>query len=648
MRKGLLCVLFGIIVCFCVLLLPGSAETVLAQEQETYDFYQDGSGKNITADDAVEAAEPAPEGAGRMSLFAVVMSTSEDGITLLKQFEGCRLTAYKAVSTETYYTIGYGHFGPDVTKGMTITQAQADALLKQDLVKYETYVNNFLSQNAIAISQRQFDALVSLTYNCGNIWSAYDSFVLKTYLINGISKYSNLEIMNAFRSWKRSRGVILPGLVHRRMTEAAYFLDDETVSVYSKGIYHVDADTLNVRTGPATSNDKVATIAEGAELNITEINGYWGKYETGWVCLDYCTLTLVQATNSAIGVELKWKEVSDAIAYQIMRKDKEGKEELIATTTKNNYTDTTVKSGETYSYYIYSVKEDGAVDKNISDDKTAVITYISQPVLISVSNTSTGVKLKWKKSVGAVSYQVLRKTGSGSWKKLTLTTTNSYVDTTAVSGNTYTYSVRCTDSAGSTYTSSYDKTGLTIYCLARPVMSKLENKSTGIKVTWAQTAGAAGYYVYRQKGSGSWTKMKSTKSVSWTDKKATTNGQKYKYRVYAYWKGTDGKITQSAVSASKTIYRLKSTSIKSLTSVKYQKATVKFKKNAKASGYQIEYSRYASFKSSKKVKVTSASATLSKLAWKKKYYVRVRAYMKVGSKTYYSAWCTKKSVKITR
>ena len=56
----------------------------------------------------------------------------EAGLALIKRFEGCRLTAYKPVSTEKYWTIGWGHYGPDVREGQVITQTQADALLISD------------------------------------------------------------------------------------------------------------------------------------------------------------------------------------------------------------------------------------------------------------------------------------------------------------------------------------------------------------------------------------------------------------------------------------------------------------------------------------------------------------------------------------
>ena len=83
------------------------------------------------------------------------MSMSENGYSLIKQFEGCRLTAYKAVSTEKYYTIGWGHYGSDVYEGMTITQAQADAYLVQDVASSQRAVNTLLTTNGIIIGQNQ-------------------------------------------------------------------------------------------------------------------------------------------------------------------------------------------------------------------------------------------------------------------------------------------------------------------------------------------------------------------------------------------------------------------------------------------------------------------------------------------------------------
>ncbi|WP_277375841.1 glycoside hydrolase family protein [Paenibacillus polymyxa] len=93
---------------------------------------------------------------------------SKAGIDLIKSFEGCRLTAYKPVPTEMYWTIGWGHYGPDVKQGMTVAQAKADAMLVEDLAKYEAYVNNPLYVPVTGkLTQNQFDALTSFCYNCG-------------------------------------------------------------------------------------------------------------------------------------------------------------------------------------------------------------------------------------------------------------------------------------------------------------------------------------------------------------------------------------------------------------------------------------------------------------------------------------------------
>ena len=97
----------------------------------------------------------------------VNMKISEKGLDLIKSFEGCRLTAYKPVAAEQYWTIGWGHYGPDVIQGMTITQEQADEYLKNDIVIYENHVNNICAY-LFPLTQNEFDALVSFTYNCGN------------------------------------------------------------------------------------------------------------------------------------------------------------------------------------------------------------------------------------------------------------------------------------------------------------------------------------------------------------------------------------------------------------------------------------------------------------------------------------------------
>jgi GH24 family phage-related lysozyme (muramidase) len=134
---------------------------------------------------------------------------SQVGIKLIKNFEGCRLTAYKPVATEQYYTIGWGHYGPDVNAGATITQAQADSMLIADLAKYEGYVNSMAYVPVTAqLNQNQFDALTSFTYNCGN------------GSLQQLCKGRTIaQIAENITKYNKGGGNVLAGLVRRRMAE---------------------------------------------------------------------------------------------------------------------------------------------------------------------------------------------------------------------------------------------------------------------------------------------------------------------------------------------------------------------------------------------------------------------------------------------
>jgi len=140
-------------------------------------------------------------------------TTGAAGLALIKQFEGCRLKAYKPFAYEQYWTIGWGHYGADVTKGQTITQAQADAMLVTDLKKYEKYVlDKAYCPITAQLTQNQFDALVSFTYNCGG-------GCLKTLCKDRTAA----QIAAKLPLYNKSGGQAVAGLTRRRMAEQALF-----------------------------------------------------------------------------------------------------------------------------------------------------------------------------------------------------------------------------------------------------------------------------------------------------------------------------------------------------------------------------------------------------------------------------------------
>ncbi|MCL2070828.1 MAG: peptidoglycan DD-metalloendopeptidase family protein [Oscillospiraceae bacterium] len=152
------------------------------------------------------------------------MKLSSAGFNLIKRFEGLKLVAYKPVSSEQYYTIGYGHYCSGVPKGMIITTATAEELLRNDVIKYQNAVNTFLNNNKIKLNQNQFDALVSFTYNLGTgAWVGSGvAPSMQSFVKNG--KYTKSEATRVFGLYVKSNGTTLQGLVTRRKEEADLFM----------------------------------------------------------------------------------------------------------------------------------------------------------------------------------------------------------------------------------------------------------------------------------------------------------------------------------------------------------------------------------------------------------------------------------------
>jgi len=139
------------------------------------------------------------------------MHTSQKGLDLIKSFEGLRLSAYKCPAD--VWTIGHGTTA-GVKPGQTITKERAEELLREDVERFEAQVLRLVK---VPLSQGQFDALVSFTYNLG---------------AGNLSNSTLLRLLNAgdyagaadqFDRWNKAGGKVLAGLVRRRAAERALF-----------------------------------------------------------------------------------------------------------------------------------------------------------------------------------------------------------------------------------------------------------------------------------------------------------------------------------------------------------------------------------------------------------------------------------------
>lgn len=142
------------------------------------------------------------------------MKTSDEMTEWIRKFEGLRLSAYKCAAG--VWTIGYGHTGNDVKRGMVINRFQAEDYLKKDIARHEAAVGRIFPD--VELMQGQFDALVSFCFNLGE-GNLQSSTLAKKIKANA----ADPSIPREFSRWVYAKGVKLPGLVKRRQVEAKFW-----------------------------------------------------------------------------------------------------------------------------------------------------------------------------------------------------------------------------------------------------------------------------------------------------------------------------------------------------------------------------------------------------------------------------------------
>lgn len=140
-----------------------------------------------------------------------MQNNTRSGLPLIRQYEGCKLTAY--LCPANVWTIGWGRT-TNVKRGDTCTQAQADAWLVEE---YDAFERNVRALVKVPVTASQLGALVSFAYNVG---------------LGNFGSSTLLRLLNAgdyqgaagqFSRWNKAGGKVLAGLIKRRAAEAALF-----------------------------------------------------------------------------------------------------------------------------------------------------------------------------------------------------------------------------------------------------------------------------------------------------------------------------------------------------------------------------------------------------------------------------------------
>lgn len=148
------------------------------------------------------------------------MKLNQDGISLIKSFEGCKLKVYKDIAG--VWTIGYGATGKGINEHTSDwTQEQADTRLASDLEEFSHQVVAMIEH---AINDNQFSALVSFAYNLGG------AALRRSRLLEYVNAKKLTEAANEFHKWNHAGGVEVPGLTRRRLAEKALFQKHQDIS----------------------------------------------------------------------------------------------------------------------------------------------------------------------------------------------------------------------------------------------------------------------------------------------------------------------------------------------------------------------------------------------------------------------------------
>lgn len=273
------------------------------------------------------------------ALAVQTYTTSEAGLTMIKDFEGYRQYPYSDNRGEWY--IGYGTKCDPELFAAGVTEAEATEILRNALISKEDAVNQLLQRYALEVNQQQFDAMVSMTYTLGTQW-INPSYRFCAYLINGIHNYTEAEVVNAIGTWCHQGSSVVDGLAERRMREAFLFLYGEYDN-HAEDYYTY----LHFNTAGGTVENRTVFYPIGlpyGELPVAEMSG---RRFLGWTTPDGETLTGEELALERMTVTARW--VGDSAAQP----------EIDYSRWVNPYSD--VKEDDWYYSYVRELSAKGIV-----------------------------------------------------------------------------------------------------------------------------------------------------------------------------------------------------------------------------------------------------------------------------------------------
>ena len=458
-------------------------------------FEECSSVKNVTFNDSLntigESAFNNCTSIEKAELSSSVSSLGENS------FAGC--TGLKNVTlSEKLKYISSGAFSgcsslesidlPDnITKIGSSSFLDCTALQNVKIGKNTTSIENYAFSGCSSLKNIEIPANVKYIW-----WAAFEDCtnLSSVKLNNGLQQLESYAFYNCLNLKK----IIIPASVT--------YLSD-----YSLGYY-----------GKNDNNYKIPDFVIVGDINscaqrYANNNGF--KFEEYKVNLSTPQITSLKNTTG--GVKLQWNKVDGAYGYRLYYRPASGGWKRFKDTTATSFTDSSVVPNKTETYTIRCLDKDGNTISGFNSNGWSIKYVPVAPTISKLDITTGGIKLSWNKIAGVYGYRLYYKPASGGWKRFKDTTATSFTDSGVVPNKTETYTIRCIDKNGNTV-SGFNSKGWSIkYTPVAPTISKLENTSGGIKLTWNKIAGVYGYRLYYRPASGGWKRFKDTTATTYTD-----------------------------------------------------------------------------------------------------------------------------------
>ncbi len=242
------------------------------------------------------------------ALAVETFTTSDACIAMIKELEGYRQMPYADNNGKWY--VGYAVECDPADYPAGVTEEEADLLLRAHLVEYEEeIVNRFLLQYGIPVTQYQFDAMVSMTYTLGYQWINPD-YRFCSYLINGIGRYSEAEVVNAIATWCHSGTTVLENLVARRLREAFLFLyGDYDLRDGASRYCYIDYEVNGGQNDPSQSS-RTVFYPLGAPYGQLPTPTMAGAVFQGWFTAEGVQVTGEETAMGSLHLYARWSSES--------------------------------------------------------------------------------------------------------------------------------------------------------------------------------------------------------------------------------------------------------------------------------------------------------------------------------------------------